>query len=136
MASFNWEIDDASGVTTPVCHCGEVILRNAKNPSGQRWDIEEPDENSLVESVTGGTVGKLTASEIPETDNLLKSIGSLNLSKKFIQAIIFIVVFALSAGFLMVVYNGVKKETLDFQTFMSGVTYFLACLGLVRYAKK
>ena len=129
MATFNWDVKDASGRKAKVCSCGEVFLADLQLLSGSRLDIMEADPGISIDPESGGKIEEIiTRKEFGVNSSSIT--GSLNLNNKFVQRTIFIIVFALLLSFLLVVVASVIRGQLDFQTYMIGLASFLAGLGM------
>jgi hypothetical protein len=138
MATFNWEIYDASDEPVPDLYGGEVELKEVQPTKGRPWEIQPPDPEVALEPIASGAVNicKGPTQEVRKasTDRTF-GISSLSADKRLFRLVVLIVLVLLGCGFITVVVNDVRQGKLDFQTYTMFLSSFLAGLGVGKVSK-
>jgi hypothetical protein len=133
---FRWDIIEVSEEDLSAVDGGELQIEDFKITAIENWRIEEPDKTVDLRPVPSGTIERIDEpTKEPKVVDGKTSLGLPNGGKKFNQAVTLIIVVILGVGFLTVVIKDVFYGNLDFQTYMVGVTSFLAGIGIGYFNK-
>ena len=138
MATFIWEIYDASDDSVPDQYGGEVELEEVQTIRGRPWEIQPPDPKVALEPLASGAVdinkGLIQEVKKASTDKTF-NISSMSADRKLFRLVVLVVLVLLSFGFIAVVVNDVQKGNLDFQTYTMFLSSFLAGIGVGKVSK-
>ncbi|MET0754375.1 MAG: hypothetical protein ABWZ66_13415 [Pyrinomonadaceae bacterium] len=129
MASFKFDIEDASDVEVSVREGGEVNLDDVKVVLVKGCVIEDADKTTKVFVIQGGTVENIdSAKKVDEASEKTQGIGSLDLGRNFNQILVMLLALIFGIGFLVVLHSNVQQGKLDFQTYVAGVLSIVSLL--------
>lgn len=132
MATFVWDVYDASDESAPDHYGGEVELEKVQPVGGRSWEIKPSDPEVALEPLVSGTVNikepnqKVRRTSTDKTFNT----SSLSADRKLFRLVVLVVLVLLGFGFIAVVASDVWQGKLDFKTYTMFLSSFLIGIGV------
>jgi hypothetical protein len=139
MASFKWEIDDASDDSVSGNNGGEVDLGQLRPAKGRSWDLGPPNPDLALEPINSGTIGKIAkpkhvARKSPADEKACISY-SLFTDRELVRTVVLFAVLLLGYGFLAVINRQIEQGELDLTTYLKLLVAILTATGIVSVVK-